>query len=609
MSGPDEEGISRKESLAFASALLINLVDQMGPQFTIPVYVTYATWIGSSITAISFMGFARGAAAVFSNFWMPKASDRCGRKWIAFTSLVGCAVGYAVQGAAYLLREETDEPGWGMATVLFIIGRVIVGGFSGMQPVIMAYIAELSIPDKKLMTQRLVYNQVAGSVLGIALAPIAGFVATFGLQIPFLVCSGFGVFAVFFCLVFFKESWVVKGRQDPRISRRASLDSSVSSSGSIVGRTGGPLLMHVDEPPQPVTKLKSPARDVVVVCMFFAYLFLFLIILGSFAFLMPLYLYRDNKFGIKQEGDTEEDVQKKISSFIGLLNIPSGILSVLTAVFGYAPITSRFGERPTVMAATVLLVCVFPLLVVSSELWHLFVVNALVGLSTGIFTPALGPVSARYASVFYQKQMAMAQSVPILGLQLAGMFCQIIDALFLRISMEVAWIANSFFAVAACVFFYIAHSTAEKRIRGKSFGSASQQEVALKTEARSLKDFEDAAVESLRTRIQRDKATLFNGATQFLFLQNLERTTPDVREWNNDTGGREHLEDVLQALAPYPMEFEHFRSNFPHVKLPEAQGGGDAVAAILSGFGVGAGGVAAVTSGVTAGVAAVKSMG
>jgi len=591
MRGPDDDGISRKESLAFASALLINLVDQMGPQFTIPVYVTYATWIGSSITAISFMGFARGAAAVFSNFWMPKASDRCGRKWIAFTSLVGCAVGYLIQGMAYMLRgdrQEGDEVGWGAATVVFIIGRVVVGGFSGMQPVIMAYIAELSMPDKKLMTQRLVYNQVAGSVLGIALAPIAGLVATFGLYIPFLVCSGFGLFAILFCLIFFKESWVVKGRQDPRSFRRPRPDSTPSStSSSMVGNhNGGPLLMRVEEPPQPAPKVKSPARDIVVVCMFFAYLFLFLIILGSFAFLMPLYL-REDKFRVRQEHDTEEDFLKRISSIIGLLNIPSGILSVLTAVFGYAPITARFGERPTVIAATVLLVCVYPLIALSADLWALFVVNALVGLSTGIFTPALGPVSARYASVFYQKQMAMAQSVPILGLQLAGMFCQIIDALLWRCSIQVAWLANSFFAVAACIFFYIAHSTAEQRIREKSFGSASQQEVAIKTEAKSLKEFEEDAVAVLRARIHRDKAILFNGATQFLFLQNLERSTPDVRDWNNNTGGREHLEDVLQCLVPYPMECDAFRANFPDVKIPEAQGVSGGVATVLSHHGVG----------------------
>lgn len=593
MSEPEsEDGVSRKESLAFASALLINLVDQMGPQFTIPVYGTYATWIGSSITAISFMGFARGAAAVFSNFWMPKASDRCGRKWIAFTSLVGCAVGYAIQGTSYMLRDrkDGDELGWPPATVMFIVGRVVVGGFSSMQPVIMAYIAELSMPDKKLMTQRLVYNQVAGSVLGIALAPIAGLVATFGLNIPFLVCSGFSVFAVFFCLIFFEESWVVKGRQDPRSFRRTSPDSTTSSMTSSIGGGnnggGGPLLMSVDEPPRPVPKLKSPARDIVVICMFFAYLFLFLIILGSFAFLMPLYLHEE-KFRIRDELDTDEDFEKKISSLVGLLNIPSGILSVLTAVFGYAPITARFGERPTVIAATVVMCCVYPLMVMSSHFWMLFCLNALVGLSTGIFTPALGPVSARYASVFYQKQMAMAQSVPILGLQLAGMFCQIIDAFFLHYSMEAAWIANSFFAVAASIFFYIAHSTAEQRIRGKSFGSASQQEVASKTEAKSLKDFEDVAVETLRARIRRDKAILFNGATQFLFLQKLERSTPDVREWNNDTGGREHLEDVLQCLVPYPHECDAFRANFPHVKLPEPQGLGGGVATVLSNHGVG----------------------
>eukprot|EP00973_Karenia_brevis_P003386 466609-Karenia_brevis.AAC.1 len=76
---------------------------------------------------------------------MPKLSDNTGRKCVLIASLVGSGVGYMLQGVATWIGKV---PMW-------LVGRGVAGFFGGTQPVIKAYIVDISMHDNRLMKKRM----------------------------------------------------------------------------------------------------------------------------------------------------------------------------------------------------------------------------------------------------------------------------------------------------------------------------------------------------------------------------------------------------------------------------------------------------------------------
>lgn len=484
--------ISRAESLAYVSALLVNLVDQMGPQFTAPVLVTYGQWLGASLTTIATFQTARGLAAMVSNIWMPVMSDKFGRKWIAFLSVVGCATGYFTQGIAYKFIGDNPTDG-GPACVVFMTGRFITGFFSGMQPVLQAYITELSSPDKTLITQRLVVMQVASNVGGVFLSPLAGIIAAWGMQVPFMVCAIVGVFAMFFVPVFLKEVDDIKGKPDDSQADGQTADDpqadgqkATSSEGAPPQAPGAdsdardaPLVEPIDvesasfadrqasfQERESERRRGSPFCDIVVALMFVAYACLMVMINSGAMFMMPI-LFQQPSFGIEGTG---EELSENVSRTVGLAGMPLGMCQVVVAIGLFVPVTKRFGEVPTIVVMGVIGTALFPLIgIFADKVWKVTIFNALLGVAFGFLAPALGPVAARYGSTIYPKQMALVQGIPLVGLQLSNAFAQNMMAAVVGDitdpQIRLAYCVIAGFSLAFVIVFAMAASLSASRVR------------------------------------------------------------------------------------------------------------------------------------------------
>lgn len=559
--------------MAYATALFVNLVDNMGPQFTVPVLIPYGQYIGADLNMIALFGTVRGLAAVVSSIWMPRLSDRVGRKWVAFLSVAGCSLGYFIQGLACNFRDAEADQQTLLPSMVFMLGRFIAGFFCGMMPVLQAYITELSRPDMQLLTQRMVVTQVTAQVAGIALMPISGALATFGLQLPFFVCAGSGVCCMFFIIVFFKEAWQIKGQPPPQPSPPPAPEPA----DAVPDAKDAPLL-ESPEVESASFRLRearevnrSPWCDLVIWLMFFAYLTRIVLVVGGSVFLMPL-MFKQPSFGIEGLPD-QEAFQGNIAKAVGLAGVPLGLLQAVTAIFLFVPVTNRVGERPVIAVCGAIVALLFPLYGFwADRIWKVAVLNAVQGLCFGFMSPALGPMGARYSNALFPKQMAMAQGIPIAGLQLSTAFSQNMMALVVgdgdsADDLTKGWCLLAVFCVAFVVIFYVTHRVVELRSLKPKL-TVDMEKVVLQTGGQDVEEFIERLGENLKESLRKRRAELWNGEVQFLCEKRVAAAIPQIRAWNDDTQGREHLEDLGNLIAGYPERAARFQSNFPDACKP-----------------------------------------
>merc|ERR1719390_516783 len=92
-------------------------------------------------------------------------------------------------------------------------GKVLSGLFGGTFPVMLAYIADLSVlapPTVEVAEAALLRSRTTAAAamlftIPIALAPIGGAVATFGLELPFFVSSAVALAGLVIALCFMEE--------------------------------------------------------------------------------------------------------------------------------------------------------------------------------------------------------------------------------------------------------------------------------------------------------------------------------------------------------------------------------------------------------------------
>merc|ERR1719492_178773 len=133
----------------YCIALLGIFVDTLGNQFTAPVLVPYAQSMDIEVTKIGTLYTAQFIGKVVSNMVLPILADKKGRRLVCILSMAGSCVAYATQGLATELGTNADSK-----FMILLIGKVLSGLFGGTYPVMLAYIADLSIPDFELLKKR-----------------------------------------------------------------------------------------------------------------------------------------------------------------------------------------------------------------------------------------------------------------------------------------------------------------------------------------------------------------------------------------------------------------------------------------------------------------------
>jgi len=165
--------------MAYGVALLCIFVDQMGIQFTAPGLVPFSTYLGLTIEQVGNLYTAQFAGILLSNTVMPAVSDKRGRSIVVYISMAGSCIAYITQGLASAPFAQ------GYEYEVLVAGKVLSGLFGGTFPVMLAYIADLSIPDLILLRQRTLAAVAMNFCMPVVLAPIGGALSTLGLVLPF----------------------------------------------------------------------------------------------------------------------------------------------------------------------------------------------------------------------------------------------------------------------------------------------------------------------------------------------------------------------------------------------------------------------------------------
>ena len=241
-------------AMAFATCLFTVFVDIMGQQFLAPVLVPYAEYLEASLDETGLLLTAEFCALLASQFVMSWLADTRGRRLVVCISMAGSAVAYLVQGlaplgcgtgklywnapndpaAASAADPATCERGW----EVLLVGKILAGTFGGTFATVLAYVAELSMPDMELLKRRQTHVFSVRTVVPIALGGIGGAIATFGLFIPFLVSSATALCGLFVALRFMREAPEIRALTAARRARRLKKDDDIDGDGGGGGDGG-----------------------------------------------------------------------------------------------------------------------------------------------------------------------------------------------------------------------------------------------------------------------------------------------------------------------------------------------------------------------------------
>jgi len=527
--------------IAFALALMVSFVDMLGLNFSIPILVPYGKSLGASVQVVALGGSVRGFMNTVSLIWMPTLSDKKGRKFVVILSLIGSGTAYALQGLAKYFGKAP----------LWIAGRGLAGFFGGTQPVIEAFILDLSMPDTHLLKKRMTVLMVSNQTFGIALAPICGAIASFSLNLPYFLCTGTAVLTLLGVFPFFKDV-------DDLKQKSKKLDGPSKSEESAKNQK------QVEQPETTPAEDPNPLRDPVLILMTFAYLFLFLFVMG-YILLIPL-LLEEESFDL--QGKDDEETKGNIAKAMGLVMIPNGVASVGASILFYVPLTNKFGDMQVVlvagigMTAATVLFGFWP-----SEIWELCVLQFIMGFFIGLITPSIGPVVAKHVGFHYKKRKAEAQGLPFFGMTLAALSGQILLATIeTEAGMEAAWITGAGCVAMFTVCFITGAAMVERRVpQGQTLSSSQKAIRNSQLAGMDVDKFIDVTCEELRKTLAENKELLWNEPIQQVVTDRVHEVVPHMRSWDDKSDGLEYLTDLQSALRHSPEQLTKFRNSFPHI--------------------------------------------
>ena len=354
--------------VSFAACVLVNMVDVMGVYFTAPVIVPYGQQIGASTSEIAGFSTVRFGLALVSLLWMPRLADTRGVKLCLLISVLGTAVAYGIQGNAYLLggcdrQLHSLGPGDEMAlwpghmcTVVngtisiseeaavatavgfggllecavacnnkngvyaMMAGQALAGFFGGTQPVLRAFVTQISLPDMVLVKLRNTILFASLQAGNFALAPIAGVISRFGLHWPWYVSTAVAVLCFLFVAAFFKN--LQKTPSD--VEEGNGQDDDATASRSITTYYGPP-----------------PIKDKILWIMLLAYWCIFQCV-SALILLLPLLLEYE-EFGFTDLSSPETS-RENVAAATSMVMVPHGLANLVMSTVGFMIVSSKAAE-------------------------------------------------------------------------------------------------------------------------------------------------------------------------------------------------------------------------------------------------------------------------
>ncbi|MGC5776442.1 MFS transporter [Paenibacillus pabuli] len=313
----------------------IGLVVPIMPAYMDLLHITGFT-VGLLVAAFSFTQFLFSPVA---GRW----SDIWGRKKIIVGGMLIFAVSEFMFGAVN-------------APVLLFAARMLGGiGAAMIFPSIMAYTADITTDEERGKGMGLIN---AAITTGFIIGPgIGGYIADFGIRIPFYAAGVAGLLAAIITLIILPESTRITGEQSKPVAGAAKVKS-----------------------PGMVTQLLRSYREP----YFFSLIIVFVMAFGLANYETVFSLFVDHKFGF---------TTKDIAFIITFGSIAGAVVQV--SLIGW--LLNRFGEKK-VISVCLLFVAVFVLLTLFvNTYWMILVVTFIVFLGMDILRPAISTQMSKLA--------------------------------------------------------------------------------------------------------------------------------------------------------------------------------------------------------------------
>jgi DHA1 family multidrug resistance protein-like MFS transporter len=307
-----------------------------------------------------------GAQLIFSPI-AGKWADQYGRRKMIIYGLIGLTLSMFVFYAVNSI--------W-----LLYASRVIGGiGAALLIPAIFAYVADITTMEQRAKGNSLVS---AAMSLGIVVGPgIGGFLADFGLKIPFLVSAIVSLFAVAFSVLVLKESEI---KQTSRENNLPKDDESMAR--------------------KIVRSVKMPFFIPLIITLVMSF--------GLMAYESVIGLFVDNQFGASPQE-------------IALMITSTGIVSVIVQLFVVDRIVRRLGEGNVLNIFLGVAAVGFLLSLFATSYGFFFGISLLIFLATSILRPVLNTLISKMAGNEQGFAMGMNNAYMsignVLGPTLAGM--------------------------------------------------------------------------------------------------------------------------------------------------------------------------------------------
>ncbi|QGQ47995.1 MFS transporter [Metabacillus sediminilitoris] len=352
--------------------LMINMFIAIGSfGIIIPILPAYLKSINQGGTAAGLMiAIFAGAQLIFSPI-AGKWTDQYGRRIMIIYGLSGLTLSMFVFYAF-------DNIWWLYAS------RVIGGvGAAFLIPAIFAYVADITSFEQRAKGNSLVS---AAMSLGIVIGPgIGGFLADFGLKVPFLVSALVSLLAVLFSVLVLKESETKQGSAEKAI--------------------------HIDNE----SMVKKMVRSVKM--PFFIPLIITLVMsFGLMAYESVVGLFVDDLYGATPQE-------------IALMFTSTGIVSVIVQLFVVDRLVNRYGEGTVLNIFLGVAALGFLLSLFATSYAFFFGISLLIFLSTSILRPVLNTLISKMAGNEQGFAMGMNNAYMsignVLGPTLAGLLYDI----------------------------------------------------------------------------------------------------------------------------------------------------------------------------------------
>ncbi|ANU09729.1 multidrug-efflux transporter [Planococcus antarcticus DSM 14505] len=306
----------------------------------IPILPSYLVSINQGGMAAGLMIAIFAAAQFVFSPIAGKWADQHGRRKMIIYGLLGLTISMFVFYASDSI--------W-----ILYLSRVIGGvGAAMLIPAIFAYIADITTFDQRAKGTSLVS---AAMSLGIVVGPgIGGFLADYGLKLPFLVSTLVSLGAVLFSIIWLKEHDATDA--DPALAAKLTDEESMFTK---IGRS---------------TKMPYFIPLIITLVMSF----------GLLAYESVVGLYLDNQFD-----STAKDIAFMITA--------TGVVSVIVQLFVVDRIVRRYGEVAILISFLGVAAFGFLMSLFAGSYAMFFAVSLVIFLATSILRPVLNTLISKMA--------------------------------------------------------------------------------------------------------------------------------------------------------------------------------------------------------------------